>query len=404
MTALHSTTTAIATARRASAPDRQVAITAFEVEVRPLAALRSLTEPWRELIAHAIEPNIFYDPAFALAAAPLLGVDVVVGLVWKSGGPRQLAGLFPMRIERHRYAVPMPVLVAWTHPYAPLGTPLVHRDNAEAVVGAWLDHVAHDKTLPDLVLMRLFDEEGPFAAALTSVLARKGCDAKSFDRYQRALLAPGDNRLRYSERTLAPKRLKEIRRKRRRLEELGTVSVEQVNDGPELARGFDDFLRLEASGWKGRAGTAALNNGKILQFMQQAVRALGSDGKVLMHRLVLDGKAISASITLKSGNTAWGWKIAYDETFSGYSPGMMLLCAVTEALLTDNTIVRTDSCAVSTHSMINRAWGERLAVADCLITAEADAGYSFALASRLEGLRRAAIAAVKSLRAQIWRS
>ncbi len=401
MTALNNATTAIVSARRACAADRHS--TAFEVETRPLAALGSLIEPWRQLAANTLDPNVFYEPAFALAAAPVLGANAIAGLVWTAGEPRMLAGIFPMRIERHRYGVPVPVLVAWTHPYGPWGTPLVHRDMAEPVITAWLDHVAGDASLPDVVLLRLFDEQGPFAAALASVLARRGCEAKSLDRHQRALLAPGDNRARYLERTLPAKRLKEMRRKRRRLEELGTLSVEQVSDGPELARGLDDFLRLEASGWKGRAGTAALNNAKILQFMQQAVKALGREGKVLMHRLVLDGNAISASITLKSGNAAWGWKIAYDETFAAYSPGMMLLGAVTEGLLADKTIVRVDSCAVSGHNMINRAWGERLAVADCLITAGEDTGYSYALASRLEVLRRAAIATAKSLRDQIWR-
>ncbi len=402
MTVLDNATAAIASARRASAADRHSA-TALEVEVRPLAALESIVEPWRDLAAHAIEPNVFYDPAFALAAAPLLGADVMAGLVWASGTPRRLAGIFPVRIDRHRYAVSMSVLVAWTHPYAPLGTPLVHREMAEPVITAWLDHVAHDANLPDLVLMRLFAEEGPFAAALASVLARNGCEAKSFDRHQRALLAPGENRARYFERTWAAKRQRELRRQKRRLDELGNVRVAQADDGPELARSLDDFLALEAGGWKGRAGTAMLNNAGACQFMQQAVVKLGLEGKASIHRLLLDEKPIAASITLKSGNAAWGWKIAYDENFSAYSPGVMLLAAATETLLGDAAISHVDSCAVSTHPMINWVWGERLTVADCLITAGADAGFSFTLATRLEALRRAAIAAAKSLRDQIRR-
>ena len=110
-----------------------------------------------QLAGRAVEQNVFYDPGFALAAAPLLGADVRVGLVW-SRAPRQLAGFFPVRIDRRRYGVPFAVTVGWTHPFAPLGTPLVDRDMAEPVIAAWLDHVAGDAALPDLMLLPLVAE------------------------------------------------------------------------------------------------------------------------------------------------------------------------------------------------------------------------------------------------------
>ena len=43
--------------------------------------------------------------------------------------------LFPARVERRRYGLNVPVLVGWTHPFAPLGVPLVeHEAVAEAAV------------------------------------------------------------------------------------------------------------------------------------------------------------------------------------------------------------------------------------------------------------------------------
>ena len=50
--------------------------------------------------------------------------DAGAVLVWTGG--RRLIGLFPARIERG--AAPLPMLAGWTHPFAPLGTPLVDRD------------------------------------------------------------------------------------------------------------------------------------------------------------------------------------------------------------------------------------------------------------------------------------
>ena len=40
----------------------------FRVEWRPLAELAALASEWRALASRALEPNVFYEPAFALAA------------------------------------------------------------------------------------------------------------------------------------------------------------------------------------------------------------------------------------------------------------------------------------------------------------------------------------------------
>ena len=103
---------------------------------------RRCAREWRDLVARALEPNVFYDPAFALPAARVFGADVGAVLVWSKTAPR-LIGLFPARVER-RYGM-MGTLTGWTHPYAPFGVPLVDRDEAEAAIGAFLDHVAAER-------------------------------------------------------------------------------------------------------------------------------------------------------------------------------------------------------------------------------------------------------------------
>jgi CelD/BcsL family acetyltransferase involved in cellulose biosynthesis len=50
------------------------------------------------------------------------------------------------------------------------------------------------------------------------------------------------------------------RRKRRGLERRGRLELREPSDEGEFDRELDVFLRLEASGWKGRAGTAILSN------------------------------------------------------------------------------------------------------------------------------------------------
>ena len=172
---------------------------AFRSEWCSVAALESIAEEWRALATRALEPNVFYEPAFALAAAPVFGADAGAVLVRSAAG--RLAGLFPARIERWRGGLSA-MLVGWTHPYAPLGTPLIDRDAPESVIAAWLDHLGRDPAMPAQLLLPLVPEQGAFAAALDRVLARQGRRAAAFGRHERALLAPGAERTRYLELSL----------------------------------------------------------------------------------------------------------------------------------------------------------------------------------------------------------
>src|SRR6266849_3211974 len=87
------------------------ALAPLRVEWRPLATLGAIAAECR-----ALDPNVFYEPAFALPAATVFGHDVGAGLVWSHAN--RLLGFFPARSER-RYGLPLPVLTGWTHAYAP---------------------------------------------------------------------------------------------------------------------------------------------------------------------------------------------------------------------------------------------------------------------------------------------
>jgi CelD/BcsL family acetyltransferase involved in cellulose biosynthesis len=390
------TAAAITSARRAAVADRY-ALDSFVVEWCALSQLRAIADDWRELAARALSPNVFYEPAFALAAAPVFGRDVGAVLVWSGTSPRRLLGFFPARIETRRYGVKLPVLVGWTHPFAPLGTPLVERDAAEPVIAAWLAYLAGNADLPGLLLLPFVPQDGPFGAALAAILQRARMPAAGFNRHCRALLAPQEaERADYLQLALSSRRLKELRRIGRRLGELGALLFAATTEAPALDAALEDFLTLEASGWKGAAGTAALGDDAVYDFVSTAVQALAQESKVVINRILVDGSAIAAAITLRSADCAWFWKIAYDERYARYSPGVLLTIALTENLLDNAALSRADSCASADHPMIDRIWRERLPLCDLLIALRPQA--PFARAQRLERLRGAAIAAARRFR------
>lgn len=106
-------------------------------------------------------------------------------------------------------------------------------------------------------------------------------------------------------------------------------------------------------------------------------------------RLFLNGTAVAATITLASGDTAWCGKIAYNEGLSRSSPGVQLVCDLTESLLAGPMPLRVDSCATAGHPMIDHVWRERLTLSDRLIALRPSA-MLFAFACGAETLRRSA--------------
>ena len=366
----------------------------LRVEWRAISGLESILAEWRSLAARALEPNVFYDPAFALAAAPVFGKGCGAVLVWTKGGT--LLGLFPARLTGLRQGA-LPTLAGWTRPYAPLGVPLVDRDEAPAVIAAWLEHLAHDPATPALLLLPMVPETGAFARALETVLSYHDLPHAAFGQHRRAMLKRGNNQ---DDQTVSPRRRKELQRQRRRLEEFAPVTFSSVSAPQPAASALEDFLVLEASGWKGLAQTAAANDPAVRRFVEIAVTSLAAQGQARIDRMQLGGQAVAVAITLKSGETGWFWKIAYNEGVARFSPGVQLVHELTPELAAQPGMAQLDSCATAGHPMMDHMWHGRLALADRLIAVKRTA-LPFGLIGRLETLRRAALSAAKALRGRL---
>ncbi len=395
------TATAIASARRATVADRYAADSLI-VEWLDLTQLDAIIDDWRDPSGTHAGPERILRARFRARRRAPFGHGAGALLVWSGSLPRKLLGLFPSQIVKRRYGLKLVLLVGWTHPYAPLGTPLVDREAAEPVIAAWLGHLAENTALPGLVLLPFMPEQGPFAAALDAILRRTQMPSAQFNPHTRALLEPSAARSSYLEHALGGRKYRELRRTVRRLGEAGTLSYTTVTEPDAVAAALEDFFVLEASGWKGKAGTAAACDQNIVDFVRSAVTGLAAENKVAIDRLVLDGQPVASGITLRSGDTAWFWKIAYDETLARHSPGVTLISLVTERLAADTMIVCADSCATADHAVINRTWSERLALHDLLIAVRPQAHFTRAV--QLERLRNETIAAAKRLRGLLRRS
>ncbi len=362
----------------------------LSIEWKPLTRLDAADRGRiHDLSTRALQPNIFYEPEYLLAARNLsLAEGAGVLLVGAEG---RLIGALAGRVEGLAYGRPVPTFVAWELPYAPLSVPLVDREMADAAVDAFLNELPRLSGNPRVTLFRLMDREGPFVRVLADRLYSRMKRPHTLDPHRRAALIPAEAD---PLKDVSQKRLKELRRQRARLSENGALAHETVT-GKGIEVAVEAYLKLEAAGWKGRIGAAASVSGAG-HFLAEAVIGLAREGKARIDFMKLDGKPIAATILLFSGNRAWFWKTAYDENYARFSPGVLLALELTETLGRDRSIALVDSCAVAGHPMIDHLWRGRIEVADWIVPL-ADAS-SATLALAAVKFRRAALKPIKSLR------
>ena len=335
--------------------------------LRPLTAV-ALSQ-WRRLSEHAIEPNAYYLPAWELAVNALAsGRTSASALSARSDaapdGASRLIGLMPVVSMMRAYRIPLPALVS-AHPYGTLCTPPLDRDRAhDAATGllrAARDAGAHALILRDVAL------DGATMKALGKVLRQDDLRPRVLQSQLRACLdatRDADELLRDA---LGPKKLKELRRQRHRLAEHGAVRFDVARTRDEVSAALEIFLRLEASGWKGKRGTALIQDDGDAAFIRRAAPALAETGQCEIVTLHAGTTPVAAGLVLRHQDRAFFFKLGIDERFAKASPGVQLTLDLTRHLCADPAIATADSTASADHPMINPIWRGRFAVGDVLI-------------------------------------
>lgn len=352
-------------------PTVRCASTGLYLRIVPLKAYDTPVgrERWHNLAVRALVPNVFYEPEFAIPALIPFGDDVQLLLIGDERGPDgQLLGVLPFRISSRRWGLPLPVAVGWSHPFATLGVPLIDRDRARDTIATLLNAARVLPGMPRRMVLPLIPDKGPFAELLSELLQQENLREIRLDGYARAVLDPAiGERDGYLEAKLSSRTRSKLRTKMRRLERQGEVRFETISAGEAIDDALEDFLTLEAEGWKGRGGTAVKCSPAEIQFLRHVVKNLSACGRVRIDRLRLNGRTLASSIIYLTGEQAWCGKICYDETQAAGSPGSQLIMYITNALLSDPSIARADSCTPPNRPYMNLYWAERLPLSNRVI-------------------------------------
>lgn len=324
-------------------------------------------DAWKSLAESAAEPNAYYLPewlsAVSASARGRRGAHALA--VWDGSERRsRLVALMPAISLWRAYRIPLPALTS-ADPYGTLGTPLLDGGDAVSAARAMLD--AARKAGTHALLLRDCAIEGPAAKAIGTALAEMGMKSVIVHSHRRACLDASRDAEELLRDALGPKKLKELRRQRNRLAEMGDVKFAIARAPDEVARALDTFLVLESSGWKARRGTALLQDDGDAAFIRRAAVELATEGQCEIVTLTAGTTPVAGAVVVRHLDRAFYFKLGVDERFAKQSPGVQLTLELTRYLCADPDIATVDSTAIPDHPMIDPIWRGRLTIGDMLI-------------------------------------
>ncbi|MCJ8308467.1 MAG: GNAT family N-acetyltransferase, partial [Rhizobiaceae bacterium] len=221
--------------------------------------------------------------------------------------------------------------------------------------------------LPQVIDFTWQRENSASQLLLEQAASNLGLSSKRNASFKRAALFPDPDRTIEPQPTLSKKRMRELRRQLRKLDDIGPTEFSCASDSDAVNSAIEGFLTLELRGWKGRKGTALYNHKKIAAFSRQIVSELAADGQCEIFSLNQNNKPIASLILLGRNGRLVPWKMAFNEKLSAYSPGMQVMVEATRALKSRANFIEADSLAVADHVMMNRVWPDRVAITDLTI-------------------------------------
>jgi CelD/BcsL family acetyltransferase involved in cellulose biosynthesis len=309
---------------------------------------------WRDLAGAAVEPNVFLEADFVLAAARCFPTARAAVLVVESDG--RWHGCLPVS-ERRVGGLPV-MASGWKHLYSFLGTPLVRRGHEDEFARALIGAIEARQT--GLLLSIRYFAEGPVLDAVRRARAGSRVRTVRAVREERAALDPASGAGEAI--GMGKKRRKTLERRRRRLAE--ELAVEEIKGErrPADSATVEEFLRLEAASWKGEAGTAMASDARHAEFFRTVCAWLGPQGRLAIDSIESADRVAAMTCDFDAGGVRFHFKSAFDEGLGANSPGILLQIDNLFATRESGRYDLYDSCADPTNETLNAVWPDRRTV------------------------------------------
>lgn len=240
-----------------------------------------------------------------------------------------LVAAFPLMTSR-RTLLRMPVRALHTVGLEAGGLDVVTRGGEDGPVAAIVDAALDTRGVDVLIVKGPFegtDRDRRFRDALRARGARFLLRA-----HREAFVPVAEGHAAYVEGRGA-KFWRNVRNRRKRLEQEGRVTFERHRSLERNATIWDDVFDVSLRSWKGAAGSATGLQPPFRRYFAALGARFGATGSADVSLLRLDGTAIAYRIGFVHGSTFLECDIAYDKEYRAFSPGTLLAVSGNEALI-----------------------------------------------------------------------
>lgn len=127
------------------------------------------------------------------------------------------------------------------------------------------------------------------------------------------------------ERALSRNTRSGLKRGRRRLDQAGQVSFDQVDGTEDLERLLAEGFAVEASGWKASRGTAIGSRPETERFYRDLAGWAARTGRLRLAFLRVERRPVAFEFALEDGGVHYALKSGFDPTYAACSPGRLVI-------------------------------------------------------------------------------
>jgi CelD/BcsL family acetyltransferase involved in cellulose biosynthesis len=153
------------------------------------------------------------------------------------------------------------------------------------------------------------------------------------------------------------KRWSSADRKGRKMVRDHGAQLTMVEPPSDLDAQLERGLKVEASGWKGQAGTAILSQPDSERFYRAIAASFHAAGELILSEILFDGECVAFDFCLLRSRSLYLLKTGFDEQYGSLSPGLVLR---------QETVRRCFELGLETHELLgdDSEWKRRFATGE----------------------------------------
>ena len=310
---------------------------------------------WRDLYRDSISPNVYLSPDFILTALDTFCTARAQVVCLTTGDTLHALAVVEEIGPSPRFPLRSLQLFKSVHSFQ--SGILVRQGAPDSTFDAFIRGLLSGSA--PCLYFRDFSLASEIARRVIESARRQHLTWHETHRHERAALDAGIS-LEEWKATMPGKRIKEIARTRRRLQEQGDLRWRLVRSADITDRSIETFLDLEHQGWKGKEGSSLLSNAKEAQFARRCINVLKEHDEVFFTELLLNDEVIAVTVNFNSRDAAFAFKVAWKQALAKLAPGILNEAFFVEHVAGGGAFFTSIDSGAAGDSYINALWPGRL--------------------------------------------